>query len=65
MSSSNQNTTVTRIGCATYIGGVLAAVCSYSINQSLLWALFHSLWGWFYLAYLLFGFGGGLPSVSM
>lgn len=32
-------------------GSVLAMIVSYSINKSVLWALFHGIFGWFYILY--------------
>ena len=66
MSSSNSNSTASKggMGCFGWIGGVLAGICSYSLNQSILWALFHSIFGWLYLLYLLLGWGGRIPSLT-
>jgi hypothetical protein len=65
MSNTNSNNNVSRgAGCFGWIGGVSAAVCSYALNKSLLWALLHSIFGWLYLLYLLLGFGGGVPSIA-
>jgi hypothetical protein len=33
------------------IGGALAIVLSYSINKSILWAILHGLFSWFYVIY--------------
>ena len=33
------------------IGGILAVVISYKVNQSILWALLHGFLGWFYVIY--------------
>lgn len=32
-------------------GSVLAIVISWSLHQSILWAIFHGLCGWLYVAY--------------
>lgn len=32
-------------------GTVLAVVISWSIHQSILWAILHGLFGWFYVVY--------------
>lgn len=47
-------------GHACYGGGVgtaVAAVVSWSVNHSILWALVHAFFGWLYLAYYALGFG--------
>ncbi len=36
------------IGC---IGTALAVVISWSVNQSILWAMLHGFLGWFYVLY--------------
>ena len=33
------------------LGGVLAVVISWSINQSILWAILHGSLGWLYVLY--------------
>ena len=45
--SDKQTSTSTGIG----IGGVLAIVLSYSVNQSIGWAILHGIFGWFYVIY--------------
>lgn len=39
------------------LGSVIAAILSYSVNHSILWALLHGLCGWLYVIY--YAFGGG------
>ena len=41
----------------------LAAYCSWCVNHSILWAMFHGSFGGLYIIYLLIGFGGGLPEL--
>ncbi|KKK64208.1 hypothetical protein LCGC14_2986550 [marine sediment metagenome] len=36
-------------GCS--LGSVIAVVLSYSINKSILWAILHGVFGWFYVIY--------------
>ena len=43
------------------VGCVLAAIASWMHNGSILWAVLHGFFGWFYIAYLCGGCGGGLP----
>lgn len=50
------------ISLFTIIGVLLAAICSLSNSNGLFWVALHAFCGWFYIAYLFFGFGGGLPS---
>ena len=33
------------------LGAVLAVVCSWSVNHSILWAIIHAIFGWFYVIY--------------
>jgi hypothetical protein len=33
------------------MGGVLAMIISWSVSSSILWALAHGLFGWFYILY--------------
>ena len=50
-------------GCGLSIIGMgIAALCSWTINHSILWAAFHALFWPFYLVYLCMGCGGGFPS---
>jgi len=34
-------------------GAILAMVISFSVNKSVLWAIIHGLFGWFYVLYYL------------
>ena len=38
--------------------------CSYMINKSVMWAIIHGFFGFFYVIYLCFGCGGGFSSVE-
>ncbi len=40
------------------LGNVIAAVVSWYFNKSILWALVHGFFGWFYLIYYCFTRGG-------
>lgn len=62
---SSNNRTGKGLGCFTFVGWFLASISSYSLNHSLLWALFHGFCGWLYILYLLMGFGGGIPSLNL
>lgn len=46
------------------VGFVIAAGCSWIINHSVAWAIFHGLCGFFYILYLCMGFGGGFGPVD-
>jgi hypothetical protein len=37
------------------LGSVIAAILSFSVNHSILWALLHGLCGWLYVCYYLLG----------
>ncbi len=43
------------------IGSVLAALLSWKVNHSILWALIHAFFSWFYVGYHWFKFGEFLP----
>lgn len=45
----SKKTTVNSIGLS--IGGALAMILSYSINKSILWAILHGIFSWFYVIY--------------
>ncbi|MGM0216810.1 hypothetical protein [Enterococcus sp. AZ109] len=40
------------------LGSVIAFIISYSRWHSILWALFHGCWGWWYVLYYLFTYAG-------
>lgn len=46
-----------KLGYGGGVGTAVAAVVSWSINHSILWALVHAFFGWFYLLY--YALGGG------
>lgn len=33
------------------LGAIIAVVISWSVNQSILWAILHGIFGWFYVLY--------------
>jgi len=41
-------------GSSVGFGAVLAIVMSWTINKSILWAIFHGILGWLYVIYYLF-----------
>ena len=43
------------------IGAVLAALLSWKVNHSILWALIHAFLSWFYVVYHWLKFGEFLP----
>jgi len=43
------------------IGAVLAALLSWQVNHSVLWALLHAFFSWFYVIYHFFTYGKLLP----
>lgn len=49
MSSSRNTVEVIKVG--TEIGTAMAVTISWSLNHSILWALLHGLFGWFYVIY--------------
>ena len=40
--------------CGIGFGSALAITISWSINKSILWALLHGVFSWFYVGYYLF-----------
>jgi len=68
MSNSDKNVKIT-IGSRglTFWGvtcRVIAAICSWTINHSIVWAVIHAFFGPFYILYLCMGCGGGIPQLS-
>jgi hypothetical protein len=68
MSNSDKNIKIT-IGSRglTFWGvtwRVIAAICSWTINHSIIWAVIHAFFGPFYILYLCMGCGGGIPHLS-
>lgn len=51
-----------RLGClpSVSIGSVLAVLISWGTNHSVVWAILHGFFGWFYVFYRLCGCGGGI-----
>jgi hypothetical protein len=39
------------------LGSAIAVAISWSLNKSVLWAILHGIFGWFYVIYYAFGFG--------
>lgn len=39
------------------VGISIAVVLSWSVNQSILWAMLHGFFGWFYVIYYALGYG--------
>ena len=35
------------------LGNVIAAMVSWTVNKSILWAFIHGIFGWFYIIYYL------------
>lgn len=51
--SDNRSTAVVGIG----IGNVLAAILSFTMFKSILWAFIAGVFGWFYVIYYLLSYG--------
>jgi len=45
------STTAYSVGSGISIGAVVAIVASWSRNKSILWAIIHAFFGWFYVIY--------------
>ena len=35
------------------VGSIIALIISWSVNQSVFWAILHAFFGWFYVVYYL------------
>ncbi|MEG9267562.1 hypothetical protein [Qipengyuania sp. Mu-71] len=44
----------------TGLGTAIAVAISWSLHQSIVWAVIHGFFGWFYVAYFAFTRPGGL-----
>lgn len=42
------------------LGSAIAVAISWSLNQSIIWAIIHGFFGWFYVIYYAFTRPGGL-----
>ena len=42
-----------KIGSGISLGTLIAIVISWSVNHSVLWAIIHGFFGWFYVFYYL------------
>lgn len=53
-----------QVGCFGTIGlgGFIAAILSYGVNHSFIWAFIHAFLGWIYVGYHLVAHGCGAPS---
>lgn len=49
-------------GCFGVVGSVLAVICSWTINHSVLWAILHALCSWVYVAYWIIAYA--LPKMQ-
>jgi len=54
MASNHSSSYSGGIGCMGMAGIVLAALISWTLNHSILWAIFHAFLGWFYVIYRVF-----------
>ena len=52
--SSSTGTTNTVISNGIGLGSAIAVTISWSQNKSILWAIIHGLFGWFYVVYFYF-----------
>jgi hypothetical protein len=55
---SERNNSASGCGCLSIVPGqILAAVVSYAAWGSILWAIVHGIFGWFYIAYFILVYG--------
>jgi hypothetical protein len=55
--AENRKTTKSVVSKGISFGSALAMVISWSINKSLLWAIIHGIFSWFYVIYYALGYG--------
>jgi len=55
--AENKKTTKTVVSKGLSFGSALAMVISWSINKSILWAIIHGIFSWFYVIYYALGYG--------
>lgn len=51
---SNSNSTRTTVSTGLSFGSALAIVISWDLYHSVLWAIIHGVFSWFYVIYYLF-----------
>jgi hypothetical protein len=51
------STTTSVVSDGISFGSALAIVISWSVNHSLLWAMLHGVFSWFYVLYYALGYG--------
>lgn len=56
MSSVSNSATQAGIG----LGSAIAVAISWSLNQSIIWAIIHGFFGWFYVIYFALTRPGGI-----
>jgi hypothetical protein len=49
--NTKTKTTTTTIKSGFGLGTAIAVAISWSVNQSILWAILHGIFGWFYIIY--------------
>lgn len=50
----SQNSSSTVVSSGIGFGSALAIAISWSLHQSILWAMLHGFFGWFYVIYFAF-----------
>lgn len=45
-----------KVNVSCSVGGIVAVILSYAINESFWWALLHAFCGWFYVMYWLLSY---------
>jgi len=55
--AENKKTTKTVVSKGLGFGSALAMVISWSINKSIIWAIIHGIFSWFYVIYYALGYG--------
>ena len=63
-STSNSGSSSGGYGVMGLLWFVLGATCSWIINKSVVWAIFHGIFGCLYILYLCLGCGGGFDPVQ-
>jgi hypothetical protein len=55
--AENKKATKTVVSKGLGFGSALAMVISWSINKSIIWAIIHGIFSWFYVIYYALGYG--------
>lgn len=55
--TQERNSNISCSCCPIGIGTILAMLLSWTVNHSIVWAIIHAIFGWFYVIYYAFKYG--------